>query len=349
MALALLLAAALAAQAAAAAPARLNLVFVDAAALSPDQVEPAFGFLASSAAVFETAIAQADRPAPSLASILTSEYAAAHGALAPGRSLSTGTPTLPELLARAGYRTALFSAGAPPAPGLDGDFKQAAAAAGWLAGGREPFCLFLRAGGASDAAAVREVWEAVERAGLGPRTAVILVAENGGRGRRLLDDGALRVPLVVRAPGVRPRKLARVVSAIDAAPTALGLLGLPVPAEFEGTDRAALLVATAPAPGGDGIAFSASVAGGQNPEIAAYAAREADWKLVYDKGAGTFRLYHLSADPEEDADAGAANPGRALDMTQKLLRHVRETGSGPERARRVSPDVLRQLREKGYW
>ena len=365
MAIALILAAGLALQASAVPPATppaapLNLVVLDLATLSPGRLKPGFDFMTSSGAVFDAAIAQADRPAPSLASILTSEYAAAHGVLGAEAGLSTSALLLPEILARAGYRTALFEAGKPPAPDLERGFEDRHAAETfgsaadesrrWLARRpKEPFFLFVRGGGASDAAAVRALWEDLARGGLLSRTVVMLIAENGPRGPGVLADGVLRVPLVVWAPGVRPHRVGRIVSAIDAAPTALALMGLPVPVEFEGTERGALALSTAAVPAAEGCAFSAAIADGAKPSIAAYSAREADWKLVYEKKSGSFRLFDLRADPKEASDASERAPDIALDLTQRLLRHIRETQGGPERPRAVSSDVLRRLREKGYW
>lgn len=359
MAIPLILAVALATASSAASPAPLDLVVMDLTSLSPGRLEPDFGFLASSAAVFDEAVAQADRPAPSLASLLASEYAAAHGVLGPEERLSTGPAVLPEVLARSGYMTAAFEAGASPAPGLARGFqvwRDVATSTGafeaarrWLAERRgEPFFLLVR-GAASEAAPLRALWKDLERGGLLSRAVVVLVAENGDARTGGLGDGVLRVPLAVWAPGVRPHRVGQVVSAIDAAPTALALLGLPAPLDFEGTERSALVLSTATVSDASSSAFSVSTSGGPGSTITAYSVRTAGWKLIYEKSAGSFRLFDLTRDPREAADAGEREPGKALELTQRLLRHIRETGNGPGRVRPASPKLMRQLREKGYW
>jgi arylsulfatase A-like enzyme len=360
MAIPLILALGLAAAASAGSPAPFNLVVMDLTSLSPGRLEPEFGFLTAPAAVFDAAVAPADRPAPSLASLLTSEYAGAHGVLGPEMRLSTAPSVLPEILERAGYQTAAFEAGTIPAAGLARGFGlwrdepsaalAAKAARGWLAGMRgRSFFLLVRGGGASDAAGLRALWKDLERGGLLSRTVVVLVAETGDAGPGGLGDGVLRVPFAVWAPGVRHHHVARVVSAIAAAPTALALLGLPLPLDFEGADLSALVRGTASAADDSGWAFSAAASTGPNPALTAYAVSDARWKLIDDRAAGEFRLIDLKNDRREAADASEREPGRALELTQKLLRHIRETPAGPERAGKVSPEMLRRLRVNGYW
>jgi arylsulfatase A-like enzyme len=79
--------------------------------------------------------------------------------------------------------------------------------------------------------------EALDRLHLTDRTIVIVAGDHGeGLGDHgeethglLLYDSVLRVPLIVRAPAVRPRRVAHVVSLVDVAPTVLELLGIDAP------------------------------------------------------------------------------------------------------------------------
>jgi arylsulfatase A-like enzyme len=59
--------------------------------------------------------------------------------------------------------------------------------------------------------------------------------DHGGwkHGRTLYEE-MLRVPLVVRVPGVPPRRIAQVVSLVDVAPTILDAFGIAAPAAFQG-------------------------------------------------------------------------------------------------------------------
>jgi arylsulfatase A-like enzyme len=108
-----------------------------------------------------------------------------------------------------------------------------------------------------------EIWE-VDRA-LGklfeqvrrrvPDTLIIVVSDHG---EQFLEHGGilhndlyqelLHVPLIVGGPGVaRGRRISTPVSLVDLAPTALDLLGLPVPAQFQGRSQAPALKGAEPA------------------------------------------------------------------------------------------------------
>ena len=87
---------------------------------------------------------------------------------------------------------------------------------------------------------LRTLW----RTGLANNTIVVFTSDHGdmlyshGQQRKQLPyDEATRVPLLLRMPGVAPRRIDDVVFALeDLMPTLLGLGGLRVPAPVEGTD-----------------------------------------------------------------------------------------------------------------
>ena len=54
-------------------------------------------------------------------------------------------------------------------------------------------------------------------------------------------EGASRVPLLFRVPGLAPRRIATPVSQVDVTPTLLDLLGLPVPPHVQGQSLLPLL------------------------------------------------------------------------------------------------------------
>jgi len=76
------------------------------------------------------------------------------------------------------------------------------------------------------------------------RTLIIVAGDHGeglgDHGERthgmLLYDSTLRVPLVVKAPGVAPTRRDEAVSLVDIAPTILRAVGLAQPAEMKGRD-----------------------------------------------------------------------------------------------------------------
>jgi len=82
-----------------------------------------------------------------------------------------------------------------------------------------------------------DYWDAVE----GPRTAVILTADHGeafdgGIGFHGLDlrESCLRVPLLVRGPGISPGESDEAVSSVDIMPTILMWTATPGPRDMEG-------------------------------------------------------------------------------------------------------------------
>lgn len=78
----------------------------------------------------------------------------------------------------------------------------------------------------------------------GADTTFVVVGDHGesfGEGGEdqhglLLEDGALRVPLIVAGPGVPVGVVERPVSLADVAPTVLRLAGLPIPRDLDGRD-----------------------------------------------------------------------------------------------------------------
>ena len=84
-------------------------------------------------------------------------------------------------------------------------------------------------------AQIGRLLEALERRKLLDRTIVVVTADHGeslgDHGERdhgiFLYESVLRVPLIIRGPGISPRRLADVVRLVDVMPTALDLLGVP--------------------------------------------------------------------------------------------------------------------------
>ena len=80
--------------------------------------------------------------------------------------------------------------------------------------------------------------DALERRGLLDRTLVIVAGDHGeslgDHGERdhgiFLYESVLRVPLIIRGPGIAPRRVGDVVRLVDVMPTILEVLNLPVPA-----------------------------------------------------------------------------------------------------------------------
>jgi arylsulfatase A-like enzyme len=195
------------------------------------------------------------------------------------------------------------------------------------------------------------ILERLDELGLADDTIVVYTSDHGdmmGQLRMVTKsvqyEGAVRVPLLIRAPGLQPRRLATPVSLVDLTPTLLDLLGLPVPAHMQGESLAPLLR------GGDVAADEAEVfvewnewdgvqqvwspvAGvadpdeAQPPSIDARTIRRGRWKLsLYATGEG--ELYDLVSDPEETRNVihDATRAGVVADLYDRLRRWQRETG-----------------------
>ena len=96
---------------------------------------------------------------------------------------------------------------------------------------------------------IGRVLDALEAKGLDDNTLVIFTSDNGffwgehGRGdKRLAYDESIRVPLLMRGPGVEPGQTSEaLVTNLDLAPTILKAAGLPVPASMQGQPLDGLL------------------------------------------------------------------------------------------------------------
>ena len=142
-----------------------------------------------------------------------------------------------------------------------------------------------------------------ETVGLDENTIIVLVSDHGEafmehghyfHGQTLYDE-VIRVPMIMRIPGVEPARVTTPTALIDLAPTLLGLIGAQIPEMFEGV---ALFDEGGPAvPEGRHI-FSELLPYSNNREhliaLIAY-----PMKAIYDVGSRRFQLFDLDADPSE--------------------------------------------------
>lgn len=148
-------------------------------------------------------------------------------------------------------------------------------------------------------AALASIDRALQDAGLAERTVLILTADHGEafgehgdrfHGHSLYDE-VLRVPLVVRVPGLLPRKVDDLVSLGDLAPTILDLFRLPTPGAFTGQSLVGLL------------------RGDTTPLVRPVVAESTRYKrtmifpngmkVIEDRRIGIFELFDLKKDPKE--------------------------------------------------
>ncbi len=155
---------------------------------------------------------------------------------------------------------------------------------------------------------------ALDRAGLREQTLVVLMSDHGegfdpahGRihhGGRLHQD-LVRIPLLVRGPGVEPGALQAPFSLVDLMPTLLAALGLSVP---DGLDGHVVALAPAAGPGEPRLASVTLNALGADGVRGATrtAIMDADWWYI--DGAGREELYDMRADPLQFRNLAPAHP-----------------------------------------
>jgi len=200
------------------------------------------------------------------------------------------------------------------------------------------------------------------------RTIVVVLADHGetlGERYHKLDHGAqlfdeqIRIPLVLHAPGVAPRRVAGLVETVDLLPTLLELLRVEAvdPLPLQGRSLAAALRS-----GGEGTArdavFSAARPVSRRHADRGYrldrrrqihSVRSAGWKLIRYPGlaADPLELYDLAADPAERRNVAAERPDIRDEYLGRLdawLGSADEPLSPPE----VDPELLDELRHLGY-
>lgn len=116
-----------------------------------------------------------------------------------------------------------------------------------------------------------------------------------------LYEEVVRVPLLVRAPGVSPRDVRTLAEHVDVPPTILGMLGLPTFPGFQGDDLAR---------GTDDQAFLVA----QTPRANQFALVAGRHKLIYDLERERYLLFDVVGDPAEREDLADREPAlrRAL-------------------------------------
>ena len=152
----------------------------------------------------------------------------------------------------------------------------------------------------------------------GARTAVILSADHGeafGEHPHCFRHGfevwdvLTHVPLMIRAPGVAPRRIATPRSAIDLAPTILELSGVPVDPAMEGKSLVAELRGGAPEPRDVIIDLPRTSNSDRRRALI-----RGDHKLVALGDDDAFQLFDLKEDPGEKRDARWVNPAAFVEM-----------------------------------
>lgn len=169
--------------------------------------------------------------------------------------------------------------------------------------------------------------------------------QHGEAGHGLVWDEQIRVPLLLRVPGVEPSRNTDLVSAVDLAPTLLGLVPLPgrdrLLSRASGVDVLAPDFAPRPL-----LAQTSDRKEQFGDEVIALTTER--WKYL-DLGTEGEELYDLAADPHELVNLAAEHPdvlAELRDLARRTIDEQRARGGG--RAREATDEERAALEELGY-
>jgi arylsulfatase A-like enzyme len=164
---------------------------------------------------------------------------------------------------------------------------------------------------------VGKVLDYLDKTGLAKNTIVIYSADNGWflgdlglYDKRFMYEPGLRVPLLVRGPGIRAGSTpAQFVANIDLAPTFLDLAGLAIPASMQGRSLVPLLRGESPADWRTSIYYRYYHDPGDHNTAAHLGVRTATHKLVYYWKKDAYEMFDLTKDPTEQHNLLYAEAG----------------------------------------
>lgn len=191
-------------------------------------------------------------------------------------------------------------------------------------------------------------------------TIIIVIGDHGqGLGdhdwflHRLLYQEQIRIPMIVRVPGVRPRVVEDLVRSIDVLPTVLDALGMDGP-PVEGRSALGLMVGKREEPR---IAYAdalnlydqnASIAQKRPLDDLLYCAMDSRWKLIYRPTNPPYsELYNLDEDPAESRNL-YATAGKPRQRLMAALREFDGFVDQPFGHGDMDPDVRERLESLGY-
>ncbi len=189
-------------------------------------------------------------------------------------------------------------------------------------------------------AAIARLLEAAEEIFAG-ELIVVVSADHGEEFREhggvyhgfTLYEEQIRVPLMIRAPGLAPRRVSAPVELVDLAPTLLGALGAPTPPTMRGDDLRSLLSddATEAGPAFAGVGPRRMVVRGRH-------------KLIANLRFGVFELFDLEGDPRERDNLAAREPVLKEDLEGEIFAWLDSLAHPPDTGEETDPGALALLR-----
>lgn len=168
--------------------------------------------------------------------------------------------------------------------------------------------------------------------GLVQNTVFVITADHGtevyehGRfdhGFSLYDE-LIYIPLIIKLPGAKGRRIDEQVSSLDIMPTILDLLQIKKGGALKKQLRGRSLVA---AIRGENIGRDVYSETDYRRYTYKRAIRTADgWKFIYTLESKTKELYNLADDPQEKSNLAQRDPGRAYELEQRLFSYFSSLG-----------------------
>lgn len=200
---------------------------------------------------------------------------------------------------------------------------------------------------------IGELLKEINELNLSHRTIIIITSEHGEElldhgsfdrfGQKNLYEEVIRIPLIIKHPRIKGRRIMNQVQLIDIMPTILGFLEIPFNKEAQGLSLVPLIEDK-----GIKAEFNHYVYSEAGPNK--WAMRTKDWKLIYDSG--KYELYNLQEDTAEINNLSNQRPKLVYKLMQRLLKWYRrtKTDSSPDDTRiELSEEMKKKLREAGYW
>lgn len=208
------------------------------------------------------------------------------------------------------------------------------------------------------------LFEWLEEAGLYEESVIVVTSDHGEEfyehrrfehGAQLYDE-VLRIPMILKVPGIEPARHAMPVSLVDVLPTLVDVVGIDLEQEVEGTSLRPLLddaveaggsSPTDPRPSGPfdrELLAERSLYGSEKKAIIRW-----PLKAIVDYERGRERLFDLQADPGESVNLYRDKE----DLYLELLASLQETLRAADHLARhneieLDPDTLDKIRALGY-
>jgi arylsulfatase A-like enzyme len=175
--------------------------------------------------------------------------------------------------------------------------------------------------------------------GVWDKTVIIVTGDHGeGFGEHGIDlhgyhvyGAQTRVPLIVRLPGLAPRRVDMPAGHVDLLPTLANLVGAPATSAMAGRSLLG-------EPIGDRVIFQEVVFEGPTRRYAAVTSR---WHLLFNMTPdNTWELYDLASDPAETRDVWGSHAGDVAALRARLLEWIDALQVPPDAAEKLAAALL---------